>query len=126
MAEDAAQIERVFDAVVLAAFADGEPSGAELKTLQETLAQHPEFAAQHELRPLLLDVYRRIRELGADALLDSIVDGLPDRRYQELAYSLASRVIAADGKTAAGEATMLRRLQERFGFTDEDVLRLLL
>jgi hypothetical protein len=125
MAEDPAQLELVFDAVILASFADGEPSSVELKTLQELIAQYPDFAAQKDLRQRVLDTYRLIKQMGADGLLDRIVGGLVDRRYQELAFSYASRMVAADGRTAAGEATMLQRLHARFGFTPEDVLRLL-
>jgi hypothetical protein len=125
MEKDLAQIELIFQAVVLASFADGEPSPVELKLLQQLMAQYPEFAAQHELRPLVLDTYRLIKQIGADALLDRIADGLVDREDQELAFSFAGRMVAADGKTATGEAIMLHRLQERFGFTPEDVLRLL-
>jgi hypothetical protein len=111
--------------VALASFADGEPSPVELRTLQELLAQYPEFAAQRDLRQLMVDTHRLIRQIGADALLDRIAQGLPERCDQELAFSLASRMVSADNKTAAGEATMLQRLQERFGFTAEDVLRLM-
>jgi hypothetical protein len=125
MAEDPTPIDLIFQAVVLASFADGEPSPVELKTLQQLMAQFPEFAARHELRPLVLDTYRLIKQIGADALLDRIADGLVDRRDQELAFSFASRIMACDGRTADGEATMLLRLRERFGFTAADVLRLL-
>jgi tellurite resistance protein len=125
MGQDLAAVELIFQAVVLASFADGEPSPVELKTLQALMAQYPQFAAQHDLRQLLLHTHRLIRQIGANALLDRIASGLVDRGDQELAFSLAGRMVAADGKTAPGEATMLRRLSARFGFTAEDVLRLL-
>jgi hypothetical protein len=89
------------------------------------MAHHPEYAAGRDLRQVLLESHGVIREIGADGLLDRIASGLTDRRYQELAYTLASRVVAADGKTAPGEAAMLRGLQERFGFSEMDVLQLL-
>jgi tellurite resistance protein len=125
MGEDLAAIELIFQAVALASFADGETSRVELRTLQELMAQYPQFAAQRDLRQLMLDTHRLIRQIGADALLDRIATGLVERADQERAFSLASRMVSADGKTAPGEATMLQRLSARFGFTAEDVLRLL-
>jgi hypothetical protein len=122
---DLAQLEQVFRAVVLAAFADGEPSPDELAALRALLAQHPEYAGQRDARELVRDTYRLLCEHGPDALVDQIAAGLPDRGYRELAYTMVSRVVAADGKTATGEAILLGKLRERFGFTDADVLLLL-
>jgi|GEM_PF-2572453 len=125
MAEDLAQLECVFRAVVLAAFADGEPSSVELKVVQDLLADYPEFAAQHDLRQFVVETYRLIKRLGPGGLLDEVAAGLRDRPHRELTYTLSSKVIAADGKTASGEAQMLGELQKRFGFTAADVLLLM-
>jgi len=122
---DLAQLEQVFRAVVLAAFADGEPGPEELVTLRELLAQHPEYAGQRDARELVRDTYQLLRQLGPDGLVEDIASHLPDRGYRELAYTMVSRIVAADGKTATGEAILLGKLRERFGFSDADVLLLL-
>ena len=125
MAEDLAQLEYVFRAVVLASFADGEPSAVELKSLQEALVDYPAFAAQHELRQFVVETYRLIKRLGPGGLLDEVAANLRDRHHRELAFRLSSKIIAADGRTASGEAQMLGELQRRFGFTAADVLLLM-
>ncbi len=125
MAEDLTQLEYVFRAVVLASFADGEPSAVELKTLADALVGYPEFAASHELRQFVVETYRLIKRLGPEGLLDEIAANLRDRPHRELAFTLSSQVIAADGRTASGEAQMLSELQRRFGFTAADVLLLM-
>jgi hypothetical protein len=122
---DLTQLEHVFRAVVLAAFADGEPSADELTMLRTLLAQHPEYAGQRDARELVRDTYQLLRTLGPDGLVDDIAANLPDQGYRELAYTLVSRVVAADGRTATGEAILLTKLRDRFGLTEADVLRLL-
>jgi hypothetical protein len=125
MSQHLEQLSHVFRAVVLATFADGQPSVEELKLLKELMALHPEFGRLHKPQALVLETFQLIKEKGTDALLDEIAQGLPERAYQELAYKLASRVIAADGVTAPGEAVLLTELKKRFGFTQADVLLLL-
>jgi hypothetical protein len=125
MGEDSAQLTQVFRAVVLAAFADGKPGLEELKMIKELVALHPDFARFHKPQELVLETYQLIKEHGTEALLDQIAQGLPQREYQELAFQLAAKVVAADGVTAGGEAMLLGELQERFGFSHADVLRLL-
>jgi tellurite resistance protein len=125
MAEDLVQLEHVFRAAVLASFADGKPGAEELKLLGEILQLYPDFARLRKPRELVIETYQLIKQHGEAALLDQIAAGLPDRAYQELAFTLASKIVSADGVTERGEAMMLGELQERFGFTPEDVLRLL-
>jgi hypothetical protein len=125
MAQDHAQLTHVFRAVVLAAFADGKPGLEELKVIKDLVSLHPDFARLHQPRELVLETYQLIKQHGTDSLLDQIAQGLPDRSYQEMAFSLAARVVAADGVTEGGEAMLLGELQERFGLTQSDVLRLL-
>ncbi len=118
------ELHMVFRAVALAAFADGEPSPVELKVVQKRLAEYPELEGV-DVKALIVEVYKQIKAHGAQAVLDDIVGCLLDRKYQELAYKLASEVIAADGRTASGEEHMLSALREAFGFSEADVLMLL-
>lgn len=123
---DLAQLEHVFHAVVLAAFADGEPSAEELALLRTLLDRYPEYGGQRDPRELVRDTYQLLRTLGPDGLIDDIAAGLPDAQYRELAYTLVTQIVAADGKTATGEEILLVKLRDRFGLTEADVLRLLL
>jgi hypothetical protein len=120
----AEELHMVFRAVALAAFADGEPSPVELKVVQKHLAEYPELAGL-DVKQLVIEVYQQIKAHGAQAVLDDIVACLLDRKYQELAYKLASEVISADGRTASGEEHMLAALREAFGFSEGDILMLL-
>jgi hypothetical protein len=123
--DDAAQARRVFEAVVLTALADGKQEYQEARFLADLAHLHPLLAQLDSPDEIALEVWRRVREKGADDCLEEVADGLRDRPYQELAFALCARVMGVDGETAGEEAMVLGTLQERFGFSNEDVRRLI-
>jgi tellurite resistance protein len=125
MAMDLDQTRKVFQAAVLTALADGKPDLTEMKVLGDLIAVHPAFSTISDAQSLLVETWSQLRSDGMEACLRRIADGLLDRDQRELAFSLCARVMTADGSTAGEEAMVLGELQELFGFSPEDVKRLL-
>jgi tellurite resistance protein len=123
--DDEAQLALVFRAAVLASFADGKPDAEEIKAIRELVALHPAFEKLPSPRTQMVDLVKDLREKGMDPLLEELCRGITGREYQELAFKLCARVIVADGATAGEEAMLLGELQEQFGFSPDDVKRLL-
>src|SRR5712671_4956252 len=102
--------------LVLTAWADGHIVAPELLVEHAILAEVPELAALYDKRAL--------DELGLDAAVAQIAEPLRTREDQELAFLCCVRILEADGVIAPEEFRVLRILRRLFGFTQDEVKRL--
>ena len=111
--------------LVLTAWADGRIVRPELEVEQAILDDVPELAALEDRRGLGDAAKRTLDELGLDAAVAQIAEPLREREDQELAFTCCVRILEADGVIAPEEFRVLRILRRLFGFTQDEVNRLL-
>jgi tellurite resistance protein len=117
---------RILELMFLTAWADGKFEGS------EALAIHRLTAHERLLREAgqaAADVDRDVKERLADAGLEACVReaaaGVTHPAQRELAFRCCAKVSGADGVFGEQESAVLRILRETWGFSPEDVQRLL-
>ena len=122
---DLEQARRIVELMVLTAWADGRVEGS------EALAIHKLVTAIPELRPIgpTGEISRaskaRLVEIGLMQAVKEAAQGITDPKYRELDFQCCARVSGADGDFVLEEAEVLTEIQTVFGFTANDVKRLL-
>jgi tellurite resistance protein len=122
---DLEQARRIVELMVLTAWADGRVEGS------EALAIHKLVSAIPELRPVgpTGDISRvtkqRLGEIGLQQAVKEAAQAITDPKYREIAFQCCAKISGADGDFVPEEAEVLAQLQSLFGFTAEDVERLL-
>ena len=111
--------------LVLTAWADGRIVVPELEVEQKILDDVPELAALDDRRGLGDAAKRTLDEMGLDAAVAQIAEPLRAREDQELAFTCCVRILEADGVIAPEEFRVLRILRRLFGFTQDEVNRLI-
>jgi len=122
---DAKQARRVVQLMVLAAWADGHVAGSEALTIQKLVTGVPMLDGVGPIAELSRDTRARMMEEGMDECVIAAATGLRDREYKELAFQCCARVTGADSVFAAEEEEFLRKLQQLFALTADDMRRLL-
>ena len=121
--KDAAR--RIYELMVLTAWADGRVEAAEALAVHEVVVSNPAFKDIGSKAELSKAVKARIDAQGLEAALKETAAGLTVRADQEFAFRSCAKVLDSDGEVAAEEAEALADLQEIFGFSGEDVKRLM-
>ena len=116
---------QIYELMVLTAWADGKVQPGEALAVQQIVAGEPALAKLGDRGQLAREIRARIDEKGLTAALREAAAPLVDREDRELAFRCCARVLHADGELAAEDADALATLQELFGFTGDDVKRLL-
>ena len=122
MSDDA---KHVFQAVVMTALADGKYEPAEARMVTELVRLDPGFAAIVDPQTVAQDIALRFRRDGLEACLAGIARGISAPAERERAFRLCAQVMGVDGETSGEEALLLGTMQELFGFSNEDVRRLI-
>lgn len=122
---DETTARRIYALMVMTAWADGHVHAAEATAIREIGTVVPDLEGLGDRAELLRAVKERIDRKGLDASVREIAAGLIARPDREVAFRCCARVLEADGKVEAEEAEVLATLQEVFGFTGDDVQRLL-
>ncbi|HUJ28836.1 MAG TPA: TerB family tellurite resistance protein [Myxococcales bacterium] len=121
--KDAAR--RIYELMVLTAWADGRVEASEALAVHEVVTADPAFKDLGGKGDISRAVKARIDAQGLDATLKQTAAGLTAREDRELAFRCCARVLDADGDIAAEEADALASLQELFGLSGDDVKRLM-
>lgn len=116
---------RIYELMVLTAWADGRVEAAEALAVHEVVISNPVFKEIGSKSELSKSVKARIDAQGLDAAVRETAAGLTSRADQEFAFRCCAKVLDADGEVAAEEAEALADLQEIFGLSGEDVKRLM-
>ena len=111
--------------LVLTAWADGRIVAPEVLVEHAVMAEMPELAALYDKRGLADAAKRALDELGLDAAVAQIAEPLRTREDQELAFVCCIRMLEADGVIAPEEFRVLRILRRLFGFSVDDVNRMM-
>ncbi len=117
----------LFDAMVLAAVADGEVSQLEKRALLARVMERPEFEGMRgdDLTALIeSSVYRLSHTKQLDAVMESLRRRLPEHRERLVAFGLASAIALADQRTGREELGLLKKLQLGLGVSEEEVAKI--
>jgi tellurite resistance protein len=112
---------RVYELMVLTAWADGKVEPNEALTVREIVAGFPDIGNKSELSRA---VKKRIDEKGFEDALRETAAAVTDRAERELAFRCCARVLNA-GEMDAADLEALASLQELFSLSGEDVKRLM-
>jgi hypothetical protein len=110
--------------VMLTASSAGSVDAAEALAVAEAL-RHPRLVGVQDPAGIGRAVRARLAEAGLEDALREVAEPIEDRSDRELAFQLCAKVVRADGDIAGEEAGVLGDLQILFGFTNEEVKRLL-
>lgn len=115
------------EVMLLAASADGELHGTEMRALLTRVIERPEFEGTRpaQLNALIESSAKKLA--GARKLedvLDSLKERLPDHRNRLLAFALATAIALSDRKATRVELGLLKTFQRALGISEEEVTRI--
>lgn len=122
---DEKQGRKVVQLMVLAAWADGHVAGSEAIAIQKLISGLPLLAGVGPIAELSRDVRARLTEDGMDECMVSAARDIRDREYRDLAFQCCARVVGADSVLAIEEEEFLKKLQQLFALSNDDMRRLL-
>ena len=111
--------------LVLTAWADGQIVAPEVLVEHTIVAEVPELISLYDKRGLADAAKQALDELGLDAAVAQIAEPLRTREDQELAFLCCIRMLEADGVIAPEEFRVLRILRRLFGFTQDEINRIM-
>lgn len=115
----------IVELMVLTAWADGKVEGAEALAVHRTVAAHPVLRQVGSTAEVSKLARQRLAEVGLEDALREACLRLPEPALRELAFQSCVKVMGADASFDAEEALVLSVLQESFGFSNDDVKRLM-
>jgi tellurite resistance protein len=116
---------RVLELMFLTAWADGRFVGSEALTIHRLAAQVPLLREAGPAGDVDVSAKRKLAEVGLETCVREAAAAIAVPSHRELAFQCCAKVGGADGAFSAQEAQVLRILREVWGFTDEDVQRIL-
>ncbi len=116
--------QRIYELMVLTAWADGKVQAEEALAVHRTVAADPAFAQVGNKSEISRAIQKRISEKGLEASLREAASAIVEAD-RELAFRCCARVLSADGDLAVEDAQVLATLQELFGLSGEAVKRLM-
>jgi uncharacterized tellurite resistance protein B-like protein len=119
-----ADAKRIYELMVLTAWADGKVEASEALAVHEIVQQQgfKDLVGRGELAKQLK---ARIDSVGLDAAVREVAAGLTAQPDRELAFRCCAQVLDADGELGMEEAEILNTLQELFSLSGDDVKRLM-
>lgn len=115
---------RIYELMVLAAWADGRVQPEEALAVHQLVAADPAFARLGNKAEISRDIQSRIAEKGLEAALREAAAAIA-QGDREFAFHCCARVVSADGEMAGEDAEVLGTLQEVFGLSGDAVKRLI-
>jgi hypothetical protein len=119
------QARRILELMFLTAWADGRFVGSEALAIQKLAAQVPLLREVGAAGDIGLAAKRRLAELGLEACVREGAAAIASRSERELGFQCCAKVSGADGAFTADEAQVLRLLRDAWGFTEDEVQRML-
>src|SRR5476649_2786224 len=124
---DATRQPALFEAMMLAAMADGKVTKVEVEEIYRRVFERPEFHGIHaaDLKVAISHAAERVAKAhDLMHLLPTLAERLPDKPSRELAFGLAASVALADRVADPRELGILKALQNAFDLTEAEVARL--
>ncbi len=122
---DLEQAKNVVELMVLTALADGRVLGSEALAIHRLVGAFPELRTVGPTDEVSERARERHDRLGTEAAVREVAEGVRDPAYREIAFQCCAKVSGADGAFKPEEHAVLDALQQLFGYTAEDVERLL-
>ena len=122
---DLEQARHIVELMVLTAWADGRVVGSEALAIHKLTVTFPELRDVGPTGEISARAKGRLERVGMDAAVREAAAGVKDPRYREIAFQCCAKVSGADGLFVPEESAVLSELQEIFGYSDDDVKRLL-
>lgn len=117
----------LFEAMILAAGADGRVSKVEVETIYARVFEHPEFKGIHasDLKAAIRHAADNVTAAhDLEHLLPSLAGRIPDQPSRRLAFQLAASVALSDNIADVRELEVLKALQAVFALSDREVVEL--
>ncbi len=114
----------LFEAMILAAGADGRVSKVEVETIFKRVFEHPEFHGIHaeDLREAIRHAADKVTAAhDLEHLLPSLAERIPDQESRKLAFQLAASVALSDNVADVRELNVLKALQAVFALSEREV-----
>ncbi len=119
------QARHIVELMVLTAWADGRVEGSEALAIHRLTVTFTELRDVGPTGELSARAKERMNRVGMDAAVREAAAGVSDPRYREIAFMCCAKVSGADGLFVREESAVLAQLQKLFGYSDDDVKRLL-
>jgi hypothetical protein len=116
---------RILELMFLTAWADGKFEGSEALAIHKLAAQEPLLREAGQAADVDRLVKQQLAERGLDACVQGAAAAITHPAQRELAFRSCAKVSGADGVFPEQEGKVLRILRETWGFSPEDVQRLL-
>ena len=115
------------EVMLLAASADGELQGTEMRALLTRVIERPEFEGTRpdQLNALIENSAKKLAGArNLEEVLDSLRARLPNHRNRLLAFGLATAIALSDRKATRVELGLLKTFQKALGISEEEVTRI--
>ena len=122
---DVEQAKHVVELMVLTAWADGRFVGSEAIAIHKLATGLPELRDVGPTGEIIASAKARLDRVGMETAVREAAQGLRSARYRELAFQCCAKVSGADALFVPEESAVLSQLQGLFGYSAEDVKRLL-
>jgi tellurite resistance protein len=116
---------RILELMFLTAWADGKLEGSEALAIHKLTASEPLLREAGHVADVDRVAKQRLEELGLDACVREAADAITHPAQRELAFRSCAKVSGADGAFVEAEGRVLSILREAWGFSSDDVQRLL-
>ncbi len=116
---------RILELMFLTAWADGRFVGSEALAIHKLAGQIPFLREVDSTSDIDLAAKRRLAEVGLEACVREAAAAITHPSQRELAFQCCAKVGGADGAFVPQEAEVLRILRAAWGFSEDDVERLL-
>jgi tellurite resistance protein len=122
---DLEQARHVVELMVLTAWADGRVVGSEALTIHKLTVAISQLREVGPTGEISARAKERLERVGMDKAVREAARAITDPKYRELAFQCCAKVSGADGLFVPEENAVLVDLQKSFGYSAEDVKRLL-
>ena len=122
---DLEQARRIVELMVLTAWSDGRVESIEALAIHRLTLAFPELRDVGPTGEISARARQRLERVGIAEAVREAATGITDARYREIAFQCCGKVSGADGMFVPEENAVLTELQQLFGFSAEDVKRLL-
>ncbi|MGZ6144371.1 MAG: tellurite resistance TerB family protein [Myxococcales bacterium] len=122
---DLEQARSIVELMVLTAWADGRVEGVEALAIHKLTLSFPQLREVGPTGEISRIAKNRLERVGIAAAVREAAKGIIDAKYREIAFQCCAKVSGADGLFVPEENEVLTELQRLFGYSAEDVKRLL-
>ncbi len=122
---DLEQSRRIVELMVLTAWADGRVEGVEALAIHKLTLAFPPLRDVGPTGEISRTAKERLQRVGIAEAVREAASGIVDEKFRDIAFQCCAKVAGADGLFVPEENEVLTELQQLFGYSPDDVKRLL-